>query len=59
MEVVEGLGGTVTCRYFNRLALRVVLHPEKFWRIPKFALPTKARDIGKIFVVAFLFSSIY
>ncbi|CAG8574071.1 4594_t:CDS:2 [Paraglomus brasilianum] len=46
IEVVEGLGGTVTCRYFNRLALRVILHPEKFWRIPKFAFPTKARDIA-------------
>ncbi|CAG8558579.1 5620_t:CDS:2 [Diversispora eburnea] len=44
IKVIEKAGGNVTCRYFNRLALRATLKPEKFWKIPKFADPVKARD---------------
>ncbi|CAG8452941.1 8868_t:CDS:2 [Ambispora gerdemannii] len=45
IRAIEQVGGHITCRYYNRLALRVVLHPEKFWRIPKFALPLRQKDI--------------
>lgn len=46
IKAIEKAGGNITCRYFNRLALRATLKPEKFWRIPKFADPVKARDKG-------------
>ncbi|CAG8522602.1 2014_t:CDS:2 [Ambispora leptoticha] len=45
IRAIEQVGGHITCRYYNRLALRVVLHPEKFWRIPKFAYPVRQKDI--------------
>ncbi|CAJ0644214.1 7766_t:CDS:2 [Entrophospora sp. SA101] len=46
IKAVERCGGTVTCKYFNRLALRATLHPEKFWKLPKFANPKKQKDIA-------------
>ena len=46
IKAIERCGGTVTCEYFNRLALRAT---EKFWKLPKFANPKKQKDIGKIF----------
>uniref|UniRef100_A0A1D1Z780 54S ribosomal protein L10, mitochondrial n=1 Tax=Anthurium amnicola TaxID=1678845 RepID=A0A1D1Z780_9ARAE len=45
MKTIESVGGKITCRYFNRLALRATIKPEKFWKIPKFAAPMKQRDI--------------
>ncbi|CAG8541669.1 13434_t:CDS:2 [Acaulospora morrowiae] len=44
IKAIEKVGGDVTCRYFNRLSLRATLMPEKFWKIPKFADPVKAKD---------------
>ncbi|PVU98085.1 hypothetical protein BB559_001784 [Furculomyces boomerangus] len=37
---IEELGGSITCTYHNKLALRAILKPEKFGIIPKFANPT-------------------
>ncbi|KAJ2157299.1 YmL10 [Coemansia sp. RSA 552] len=36
---VEELGGRVVCVYHNKLALRALLHPEKFAVLPKSAMP--------------------
>ncbi|CAG8701381.1 10075_t:CDS:2, partial [Acaulospora colombiana] len=44
IKAIEKVGGNITCRYFNRLSLRATLKPEKFWKIPKFADPVKAKD---------------
>eukprot|EP00999_Lentomonas_sp_LEN2_P000169 NODE_1162_length_979_cov_86.583333_g1117_i0.p1 GENE.NODE_1162_length_979_cov_86.583333_g1117_i0~~NODE_1162_length_979_cov_86.583333_g1117_i0.p1 ORF type:complete len:284 (+),score=38.24 NODE_1162_length_979_cov_86.583333_g1117_i0:70-921(+) len=48
IEAIERCGGTVKAVYYNPLGLRVLLKPEKFepHRIPRFALPTKAKDIA-------------
>lgn len=45
IKAIEKAGGNITCRYYNRLALRATIKPEKFWKIPKFAAPVKAKDI--------------
>ncbi|CAG8479822.1 2949_t:CDS:2 [Racocetra fulgida] len=45
IKAIEKVGGKITCRYYNRLALRATIKPEKFWKIPKFAAPVKAKDI--------------
>lgn len=45
IAAVEQAGGTVTCTYRNKLALRALLKPEAFRTIPKSALPTSRRDI--------------
>jgi len=38
-EVIEKAGGTVKVSYFNALALRALLKPEKFETIPRLAAP--------------------
>ncbi|KAJ1680327.1 YmL10 [Spiromyces aspiralis] len=43
IQRVEELGGRLTCVYHNPLAMRALLHPEKFAVIPKFAEPTNAK----------------
>ncbi|KAJ1913317.1 YmL10 [Mycoemilia scoparia] len=43
IERIEALGGKVTCVYHNRLAMKALLHPEKFAIIPKFAEPRTAK----------------
>ncbi|KAJ2674820.1 YmL10 [Coemansia spiralis] len=43
IERIEELGGKVVCVYHNRLALRALLHPEKFAVLPKSAQPTTAK----------------
>ncbi|KAJ1664197.1 YmL10 [Coemansia sp. RSA 1813] len=40
---IEELGGKVVCVYHNRLALRALLHPEKFAILPKSANPPTAK----------------
>lgn len=50
MKTIESVGGKITCRYFNKLALRATIKPENFWKIPKFAAPMKQRDIGTYFL---------
>ncbi|KAJ2609079.1 YmL10 [Coemansia sp. RSA 1365] len=40
---IEELGGRVVCVYHNKLALRALLHPEKFAVLPKSALPMTAK----------------
>ncbi|KAJ2796478.1 YmL10 [Coemansia guatemalensis] len=40
---IEELGGRVVCVYHNRLAMRALLHPEKFAVLPKSALPMTAK----------------
>ncbi|KAL1921228.1 mitochondrial 54S ribosomal protein uL15m [Calcarisporiella thermophila] len=45
IEAVERAGGKITCRYYNALGMRVLLHPEKFVRLPKFANPVRKKDI--------------
>lgn len=39
IRAVEEAGGEVTTVHYNRLALRALLKPEKFERLPKFARP--------------------
>ena len=39
IEAVEAVGGEVTTVHYNQLALRALLKPDKFVRIPKFARP--------------------
>ena len=50
IKAVEDAGGTVTCAHYNRLALRALLHPEKF--PARFdgtlALPRRARPPPKL-----------
>ncbi|KAJ1726277.1 YmL10 [Coemansia sp. Benny D160-2] len=43
IQRIEELGGKVVCVYHNRLALRALLHPEKFAVLPKSAHPTAAK----------------
>ena len=45
LQVIEGLGGTVTCAHFNDLAMRVHLYPHKFTKGP---LPRRARPPPKL-----------
>jgi hypothetical protein len=40
IRAVEANGGTVTCSYFNALALRALKHPDKFLILPHRARPT-------------------
>ena len=47
IKAVESIGGRICCVYHNTLGLRALLHPEKFIKLPKQALPTKKRDVGK------------
>jgi len=46
IEAIEKAGGSVTCRYYNSLGLRVLTRPEKweFRSLPKFAEPVKVKD---------------
>lgn len=39
IAAVEKMGGTVTCAHYNRLALRALLKPHKFERLPRRARP--------------------
>ncbi|KAJ1724401.1 YmL10 [Coemansia biformis] len=43
IDRIEELGGKVVCVYHNRLAMRALLHPEKFAVLPKSAMPATAR----------------
>ncbi|RKP15384.1 ribosomal protein L18e/L15P [Piptocephalis cylindrospora] len=45
IERIEAIGGSIQCVYHNSLGLRAILKPNKFFRQPKQALPTKRRDI--------------
>ncbi|KAJ2726648.1 YmL10 [Coemansia sp. Benny D115] len=40
IERIESIGGKVVCVYHNKLAMRALLHPEKFAVLPKSAMPT-------------------
>ncbi|KAJ2557572.1 YmL10 [Coemansia sp. RSA 1836] len=40
---VEELGGRVVCVYHNKLAMRALLHPQKFAVLPKSAMPMTAK----------------
>jgi hypothetical protein len=39
VEAIEAVGGTVTCTYFNALALRALVKPYKFDLLPMRARP--------------------
>lgn len=45
IKAVEEAGGTITTAYYNKLSLRVLLHPDKYeddpLNIPRRALPDK------------------
>ncbi|KAJ1787727.1 YmL10 [Coemansia sp. RSA 2399] len=43
IQRIEELGGKVVCVYHNKLALRALLHPEKFAVLPKSAQPTNTK----------------
>ncbi|KAJ2800397.1 YmL10 [Coemansia helicoidea] len=43
IDRIEQLGGRVVCVYHNRLALRALLHPDKFAVLPKSAMPATAK----------------
>lgn len=48
IEAIEKAGGSVTCTYYNNLALKVMKDPVEWMskrRIPKFAQPVKTKDI--------------
>ncbi|KAK9327825.1 ribosomal protein L18e/L15P [Lipomyces starkeyi] len=45
IKCIEELGGTVTTKYYNRLGLRALLHPEYFSTLPLEARPIRRRDI--------------
>jgi len=46
IKAIETVGGKITTRYYDRIGLRLLLHPEKFdpLKIPKFALPSLAKE---------------
>jgi large subunit ribosomal protein L15 len=46
IAAIEKAGGSVTCRYYNALGLRVVTRPENwgYRSLPKFAEPVKVKD---------------
>lgn len=46
IEHIESIGGKLTTVYYNALGLRVLTRPERFFKIPKFAAPTRKKDIG-------------
>ncbi len=48
IKAIEKRGGKITCRYYTKLGLRVLLHPERFdsRKIPRFANPTLAKDVA-------------
>ncbi|KAI0239207.1 YmL10 [Massospora cicadina] len=48
IEHIEKLGGKITTVYYNKLGIRALTCPEKFFKIPKFARPMRKKDIGKI-----------
>lgn len=39
IAAIESVGGQITCRYYNKLGLKALLHPEKFSAIPRVPLP--------------------
>ena len=43
IKAIEAQGGTVTCTYFNALALRALLRPAKFTLLPGRARPTPTK----------------
>ncbi|KAJ2963119.1 hypothetical protein NQZ79_g1772 [Umbelopsis isabellina] len=48
IEAIEKAGGSVTCTYYNNLALKVMKDPVEWMskrQIPKFAQPVKTKDI--------------
>ncbi|TIB72822.1 ribosomal protein L15 [Wallemia mellicola] len=45
IEAIEAAGGSITFKYFNKLAMRQHLNPEKFRTPIKDAQPTKKSDI--------------
>ncbi|CAO3627995.1 unnamed protein product [Cunninghamella echinulata] len=45
IEAIENAGGKITTKYYNKLGLRAVIHPEKFTQLPKFAAPLRKEDI--------------
>lgn len=45
IEAIEAAGGSITFKYFNKLAMRQHLNPEKFRAPIKDAQPTKKSDI--------------
>ncbi|KAG2184715.1 hypothetical protein INT43_000628 [Umbelopsis isabellina] len=48
IEAIEKAGGSVTCTYYNNLALKVMKDPVEWMskrRVPKFAQPVKTKDI--------------
>ncbi|CAO3619067.1 unnamed protein product [Cunninghamella blakesleeana] len=45
IEAIEKAGGKITTRYYNKLGLRALVHPEKFIQLPKFAAPLRKEDI--------------
>lgn len=40
IQAVEAIGGEVTTVHYNQLALRALLKPERFVKLPKFARPS-------------------
>jgi large subunit ribosomal protein L15 len=48
IRAIEAIGGRIECVYHNKLGLRALLYPHRFIKLPKQALPTKKRDIGKL-----------
>ncbi|KAJ9054262.1 YmL10 [Entomophthora muscae] len=45
IDHVESIGGKITTVYYNTLGLRALTKPEKFFKLPKFAAPTRKKDI--------------
>ncbi|KAK9244550.1 ribosomal protein L18e/L15P [Lipomyces tetrasporus] len=45
IKCIEELGGTVTTKYYNRLALRALLRPQYFSTLPLESRPIRRRDI--------------
>lgn len=39
IAAIEEAGGQVACKYYNKLGLKALLHPEKFHAIPRVPLP--------------------
>ncbi|KAI9291955.1 ribosomal protein L15 [Neoconidiobolus thromboides FSU 785] len=46
IETIEEKGGNLTTVYYNPLAMRAHLRPDKFAKIPKSAKPMKKKDIA-------------
>ncbi|KAI7871754.1 ribosomal protein L18e/L15P [Spinellus fusiger] len=45
IEAIEKAGGSVSLKYYNKLGLRALIHPEKFTKMPKLAAPIRKEDI--------------